>query len=60
MNDNCNEIDQDGDGHQKIVIGSWVTQPECPKGAKDTVKDARRAKSWPKGLPSRSQGPTGP
>ena len=36
---------QDDDGHQKIVIviGAWVTRPERPKGAKDEVKDARRA-----------------
>ena len=22
---------------------AWVTRPECPKGAKDEVKEARRA-----------------
>ena len=28
---------------------SWVTRPERPKGAKDEVKEARRARSRPEG-----------
>ena len=28
---------------------AWVTRPECPKGAKDEVKEARRAKRRPEG-----------
>ena len=39
---------------------AWVTRHERPKGAKDEVKDAQRAKSRPEGLPTRSRGPTGP
>ena len=30
-------------------MGAWVTRPERPKGAKDEVKEARRAKRGPKG-----------
>ena len=39
---------------------AWVTRPECPKGAKDEVKQARRAQSRPEGPQARSWGPTGP
>ena len=33
----------------------WVTRPERPKGAKDEVKQARRAKSRPEGPPTRGR-----
>ena len=36
-------------------MGAWVTRPERPKGVKDEVKDARRAKSRPEGPPTRSR-----
>ena len=39
-------------------ISAWVTRPERPKGAKDEVKDARRAQSRPEGPPTR-RGPMG-
>ena len=39
---------------------AWVTRPERPKGAKDDVKQARRAQSWPEGPQPRSRGPEGP
>ena len=39
---------------------AWVTWPERPKGVKDEVKQARRAKSWPEGPPARSRAPGGP
>ena len=39
---------------------AWVTRPERPKGAKDEVKQARRAQSRPEGPPPRSRGPEGP
>ena len=33
-------------GHICIMdTSAWVTRPECPKGAKDKVKQARRAAS---------------
>ena len=38
----------------------WVTRPERPKGAKDEVKQARRAQSRPEGPQARSRGPEGP
>ena len=44
----------------KEVNFAWVTRPERPKGAKDEVKQARRAQSRPKGPQARSRGPTGP
>ena len=31
-------------------ISAWVTLPERPKGAKDEVKEARRAVDWKLGL----------
>ena len=31
---------------------AWVTRPERPKGVKDEVKQARRAKSRPEGPPA--------
>ena len=37
-----------------------VTRPERPKGAKDEVKQARRAQSRPIGPQTRSWGPEGP
>jgi len=40
--------------------GAWVTRPERPKGAKDEVKEARRAKRRPEGPQTRSWGPEGP
>ena len=39
---------------------AWVTRPERPKGAKDEVKQARRAKSRSEGPPARSRAPEGP
>ena len=39
---------------------AWVTRPERPKGAKDEVKQARRAQSRPEGPQARSRGPEGP
>ena len=27
----------------------WVTRPECPKGVKDVIKQARRAATWKSG-----------
>ena len=36
------------------------TRPERPKGAKDDVKQARRAQSRPEGPQARSRGPEGP
>ena len=39
---------------------AWVTRPERPKGAKDDVKQARRAQSRPEGPQARSRGPEGP
>ena len=39
---------------------AWVTRPERPKGAKDEVKEAQRAKSRPEGPQTRSWGPEGP
>ena len=39
---------------------AWVTRPERPKGVKDEVKQARRAKSRPEGPPARSRAPEGP
>ena len=33
---------------------AWVTRPERSKGAKDEVKQARRAQSRPEGPPARS------
>ena len=39
---------------------AWVTRPERPKGAKDEVKQARRAQSRPEGPEARSRGPEGP
>ena len=41
-------------------ITACVTRPERQKGAKDEVKQARRARSCPEGPPARSQGPEGP
>ena len=41
-------------------MGTWVTHPERPKGVKDEVKDAKRAKSRPEGPPTRSWGPGPP
>ena len=35
-------------------------RPECPKGAKDEVKQARRAQSQPEGSPPKSWGPNHP
>ena len=40
--------------------GVWVTRPERPKGVKDVIKQARRAKSRPEGPQARSRGPEGP
>ena len=40
--------------------GAGVTRPERPKGAKDEVKEARRAKRRPEGPQTRSWGPEGP
>ena len=40
--------------------GAWVTRPERPKGAKDEVKEARRAKRRPEGPQTRSWGPEVP
>ena len=40
--------------NQSSLVVVWVTRPERPKGVKDEVKQARRAKSRPEGLPSRS------
>ena len=54
-NDNKEEENKD----KVWYISAWVTRSERPKGAKDEVKDARRAKSRPEGLPTKSQGPTG-
>ena len=34
--------------------------PTRLKGERDEVKQARRAQSWPEGLPPRSRGPKGP
>ena len=39
---------------------TWVTRPERPEGAKDEVKQARRAKSRAEGPPTRGRGPEGP
>ena len=39
---------------------AWVTRPERPKGAKDEVKQARRAQSRPEGPQARSRAPEGP
>ena len=39
---------------------AWVTRPERPKGVKDEVKQARRAKSRPELPPARSRAPEGP
>ena len=44
----------------KMTIIVWVTQPERPKGAKDEVKQARRAQSQPEGPQARSRGQEGP
>ena len=41
-------------------IVAWVTRPERPKGAKDEVKQARRAQSRPEGPLPRSRAPEGP
>ena len=40
--------------------GAWVTRPERPKGAKDEVKEARRAKRRPEGPQTRSRASEGP
>ena len=42
------------------MYDAWVTRPERPKGAKDEVKQARRAQSQPEGPQARSRGPEGP
>ena len=39
---------------------AWVTRPERPKGVKDEVKQARRARSRPEGPQAKSRGPEGP
>ena len=39
---------------------AWVTRPECPKGVKVVIKQARRAQSRPKGPLPRSRAPEGP
>ena len=36
----------------KFIYLTWVTRSERPKGAKDEVKQARRAKSRPEGPPT--------
>ena len=43
-----------------LVNFAWVTRPERPKGAKDEVKQARRAQSRPEGPLPRSRAPEGP
>ena len=52
--------EDDNDKNVVRCIVAWVTRSEHSKGAKDEVKDARRAKSWPEGPPTRSRGPMGP
>ena len=41
------EQEDDKDNDVVSCIGAWVTWPERSKGAKDEVKDIRRARSWP-------------
>ena len=51
-NDNDNEEDKVNKDKGLIIIWcivAWVTRPERPKGVKDEVKQARRAKSGPAG-----------
>ena len=45
---------------QQQQVSAWVTRPERLKGAKDEVKEARRAKRRPEGPQTRSWGPEGP
>ena len=51
--------DDDDDDFSSCTV-ACVTRPERPKGAKDEVKQARRAKSRPEGPQTRGRGAEGP
>merc|ERR1712051_807166 len=51
---------QQSESRIHACVHAWVTRPESPKGAKDEVKQARRAQSRPEGPQARSRAPEGP
>ena len=59
--DNKEEEEEEDARDWEVVwfISAWVIRPEPPKGVKEEVKDARSAKTRPKGTPTRNRGPTG-